>query len=175
MSDKVAEVRLLVSVDVSHDPGFSPVMRLVVSPVYVGEEGWLRNFTDLWGDEPLADLRISAQADYASEDAYGWRVEYAQPYSVDLGRAEVMVKLLRKIQRGLDRMERDLGYAESFGAYVARVGKLLGASRYGWESDNGERSWQYSDNTYRWTDAVGMGLHVSRVVSEFKAAEVSRV
>lgn len=175
MSDKVSEVRLLVSVDASRDMGQS-LMSLVVAPVYAGEDGFLRNYTDSWGDEPMADLRISAQADYVSEDAYGWRVEYAQPYSVDLRRAEMMVKTLRKVQRGLDRMERDLGYAESFGAFVARVGKVLGVSRYGWISEHGEVSWQYSDNTYRWTDAAGMGLHLSRVVRDFKAQqEGSRV
>lgn len=180
MSDKVMERRLLVSSEVS-DMGFGcdPVLRLVVSVVGVGEDGFLRNLLDSsWPREPMADLVITAQADRSgsSSDAYGWRVEYKQPYAVELLRAEEMVKVLRKVSRGLDKMERELGYCESFGAYVARVGKVLGMSAYGWLADDSPSAsgpgFQYSDGRYRWTDAVGMASYVQGLVRDFQAPKV---
>jgi hypothetical protein len=53
--------------------------------VRVTADGTIRNVTDTFGGEPLADLAITAQLDHVAADPhpYGWRTEYRQPYAVD--------------------------------------------------------------------------------------------
>lgn len=169
-SDSIAEMRLLLNTE-TQDYG-SPVLTFSVAPVRLTADGELRNITDSSFDhEPLTDLVISGQLDYVADDVYGYRVEYRNVYSVDCKRAEMMAKQLRKIQRGLDKIEADLGYPESFAAFVARVGSVLGAKAYGWRAHR--RGGMYADNVYRWTDASGFASHVATLARDFKRDHVA--
>lgn len=135
-------------------------------------ESGIRNFTNVGFDaEPLADLHVVAQLDRTSNgQPYGWKVEYRDVYSVDLRRADTMLKTLRKVERGLTRIQTELGYPETFPAYLARVAKVLGIKRFGWRV--GERNGHsYSDNEYRWTDADGMAYHVNDLCAKFLDTE----
>ncbi len=175
MPDSSLESVLLLHSEVSDGCGSSDVLRLSVSVLGMLPDGDLRNYlAGSWPAQPLADLRVTAQSDSASEsESYGWRVEFRDSYAVDLARAEEMVKVLRKVSRGMAKLEAQFGYCESFGAYVARVASVLGISRFGWRTDTGSGGF-YSDTRYHWTDAVGFGLRVSSVCREFRAArEVS--
>jgi hypothetical protein len=162
--DETYELALLIDTRTS-DYGNGATLHFEIHPVKVLADGSVRNFVDWGGSTPLADLRISAQHDHVTAQPYGWRVEYAQPHSVELARAQSMVKQLRKIERGLERMRAEYAYPESFTAYVTRVAKILGAKRYGWRHPdgglfpNGER--------YRWTDADSMASHVHTLVRDF--------
>lgn len=162
------ETRFLLDTEVQHYD--RPTLRLTVRPVYIdADDGRLRNYIDSFGKEPLADLTINAQADYVSDDAYGWRVEYKQPYSVTLRDAETMVKLLRKIDKGLAKLDAKLGRAESFGAYVARVAIVLGVEHFGKKVDANH---DYDGTGYRWLGAENFIYHVETVVSDFKKTDV---
>lgn len=165
------ETRLLLATEESN---WEPkVLTLKAYPVYINEAGELRNFTSGSFDyEALADLAIRAQAD-SSGAAYGWSVEYAQPYTVDLRIAEVMVKLLRKINKGLAKLDEKYGPAESYGHYVVRVADVLsvggeagtGIGQFGWKVSGGGSL--MANNEYRWTGAAGFIAHVNHVVAEF--------
>lgn len=61
--------------------------------------------------------------------SYGWDVEY-QVYSVDLRRAETMVRLLRRVNKAMDRLNDQFGYAATFGAYTLRAAKALRVKRF---------------------------------------------
>lgn len=60
-----------------------------------------------------------------------WSMGYAyeEPREVHLGRAEAMVATLRRVHRGMEILRDRDGYPDSFGVYVARVAKLIGATR----------------------------------------------
>lgn len=149
-------------------------LRLRFEPVRMLPDGELRNYVEGYPDAHtwLADLRITAQQTAGlAEQPYAWRVQYMKPYSVDLERAEIMVKTLRKIARGLERLEAEFGYPESFAAYVTRVGSLLKVKQYGWRAERGET---FADGTgYRWTDAAGIVSHVQMVVRDHNKVEGS--
>ncbi len=171
MSDEIVKSVLLLDTERMDSFMSCACMRLSVAPLGMCADGTLRNYLDgSWPRQPMADLVISAQTDGTSEQSsYGWRVEYRNAYSVDLQRAEEMVRLLRKIERGMAKIEREFGYCESFGAYVARVAKVLGITTFGWRAEDGERSFAYSDSRYRWTDAAGFGSHVESVCRAYRA------
>src|SRR4051794_5498652 len=118
MPDQDYETRFLVSSEES-DHGWGTVyLRLKAYPVKVLPDGDIRNFSDhSWPREPLADLIIGAQVDNSGlRDPYGWDKgpTYEHPYEVTLDRAEAMVKTLRRINRGLDKIRAEYGYPETY-------------------------------------------------------------
>lgn len=166
-TDDNHETCLLVSHETNRHGNDKPTLRFTVQPVRVTADGTIRNFTDTLGGEPLADLAITPQLDHVAADPhpYGWRTEYRQPYAVDLRRAQTMVTVLRKIDRGLERMRGQLGHPESFTAYLARVARALGVTRFCWATER--RGWAHDDNEHRFADADEMTHHVNRLCRDF--------
>jgi hypothetical protein len=76
-----------------------------------------------------------------------------------------MVRVLRKIDRALERMRGQLGHPESFTAYLARVARTLGVTRFCWATER--RGSSYDDNEYRFGDANEMTYHVNRISRDF--------
>jgi hypothetical protein len=109
-ADDHHETCLLVSHETNRYGNDKPTLRFTARPVRVTADGAIRNLTDTFAGEPLADLTITAQLDHVAADQrpYGWRTEYRQPYDVDLRRAQTVVTVLRKIDRGLERMRGQL-------------------------------------------------------------------
>lgn len=62
--------------------------------------------------------------------SYAWDVEFRDVWSVDLRRAEMMVRVLRRVNKAMDRLNDQFGYASTFGAYVLRAAKALGVKRF---------------------------------------------
>lgn len=164
-ADEPRELRMLVSSQ-TRDYGCSgDTLHFTVSLVYALPNGEIRNFVGgyLADENAMADLVVTAQHDRVDRAPYGWRVEYSQPHAVDLARAEVMVKVLRKVERGLARLQDELGYPETFAAYVARVGKVLGVKSYGMYS----RGMLMDGTHYRWRGADYVSDLVRQACEEF--------
>jgi hypothetical protein len=154
MADK-ADIRLLVSVEAPRYGG--DAFHINARPIRI-EDGKVRNIREDDWHQPkipagLEDLVISAQGNVTDDEpVYGWSVEYHEAFRVDERRAQTMAKTLRRIARGLERLNSELGYPESFEAYLAR----------GW----------HDDNDYRWTDASGIRY---RIVSDVAKVGKARV
>lgn len=150
-----------------------PVLSLSAAPVMLSNTGEVRNFSTVGFDaDPLGDLHVSAQLDRVATNGqpYGFKVEYREAFSVDLRRADAMVKTLRKVERGLTRIQTELGYAETFPAYLARVAKVLGIKQFGWRI--GDRDGPlYEHNRYHWTDASGLSSYVDNACVKFLDTE----
>lgn len=159
------DTRILLTSETMPDYGSGRFLRLSAHPVYI-IDGEVRNFVDgVMTDEPFADLRITAQHDERSSTGpYSWRVDYFQPYTVGLRRAETMVKTLRRIDRRMAAMQTELGYPESYAAYVARVGKVLGVKSYGWRSEE----MTINGTHYQWHGADWIVDIVQRFVTGFE-------
>jgi hypothetical protein len=158
---------LLLSSKTNHWSGMSPLLRIELRVVYVTATGSIRNgSTSSFDTDPYADLVIGAQYDGATTERqpYGWEVEYRDVYSANLRRVEAMVKTLRKVERGLEKLRAEWGYPDSFAAYVVRVGKLLGTSEFGYKAAGNDSS--YDSNEYRWTDADGLRYRIQALVAE---------
>jgi hypothetical protein len=65
---------------------------------------------------------------------YGWTADFSQPYHVDLERAEHMVKTLKAVKAGLDKMKLEDGDVQSFGQYCLRIAKALGCKQMSYAS-----------------------------------------
>ena len=77
----------------------------------------------------LADLAARCQIDgRTGSPSYGWSVEYRNLYSVDLGAATRILKALRTIDRRMDKMTEREGQPQSFGQFVNRFMRAIGAS-----------------------------------------------
>jgi hypothetical protein len=163
-------------IDSDADSGYgseTKFLRVFAYPVYWADKQYesdtagLRNYrSSSWPLEPLADFRISAQADSSDPTKiYGWTVGYRDIFALELREAEVKVKLLRKIDRGLERLQSQYGYPESFAAYVARVGSVLGVKLYGWKAE-GNATFM-DGNRHRWTDASGISMRLDDLTRDW--------
>lgn len=84
-----------------------------------------------YDDGYLEYFEISAYAYASHEDRagtlYGLSADYRLPFRVDLTLAEGMVKLLRKVTRGIDKLNESEGYVQEgdYAAYLLRVARIL--------------------------------------------------
>lgn len=145
-------------------------LQLHLSVVYLTPANEVRNYLDGIGheDNGHANLRICAQHDpgtTADGQPYGWRTEYRDVFSIERPRAEAMVKVLRKVERRLERDRLAHGYPPDFATYVARVAHALGITLIGWRV--GESRGAYDETTFRWSDIDGFRLHLQTVLTNF--------
>jgi hypothetical protein len=162
------ETRIIIGAEKPSDSYSDDVrfLRFRAYPVRVSDSDGIRNFSSgSYDHSPLADLVISAQVDSSDPmRPYGFEVGYRNLYSLNLREAEANVKLLRKLDKGLEKLNAEFGYADSYAMFVARVGKVLGVKLYGWTL--GDRGW-YSENDYRWTDATGIAGRIDHLTREW--------
>jgi hypothetical protein len=125
---------------------------------YLNEDGELRNpLGDRWEEgAEFADFTVSAYVGGANEGAWGFQHGYLQPYRVELHRAEAMVKLLRKVEKGLERMNGERGYLrqDDFHQYVLRIAEVLRIKRF--YVRNTTRAQAVSGQQFRATDGSGV-------------------
>lgn len=122
------------------------------------------------GERELADLVISCQVERAERAPYGYAVRYQEAFSIDRVRAEAMVKQLRAIDRELEKLEREMGYAESFGAYLVRVARALKISDFLWHLKG--QGTMYAQNEYHHADARGAQAWVAQKIEDYQRTEV---
>jgi hypothetical protein len=147
------DIRLTISVEGSSYDDYYHVIARPVKPEYRQGEptSWWAAFD--YGEPAYSNLQVSSQGNLREPEqpAYGWEVEYRGRYSIELRDAEAMVKVLRKVDRGLERLKSELGYPETIGAYIARVAKVLGIRTFGFEST--DRELWASGEKWHWCDA----------------------
>lgn len=160
------DVRFLVHVE--DDPSIErDFFRVKAYPIRM-EEGKVRNISSLgrYDHEALADLRIEAQGHLSEGRVYGWSVEYRDVFTVNAERAEVMAKTLRKVNRGLEKLEREQGYPANFAQYLARVAKILGIRTYGYNASPQPNGWSHDQQEYRWVDVNGIDYYIGSQINK---------
>jgi hypothetical protein len=111
-----------------------------------------------YGSDPVTELdsfAITSRVSRTGGDGaewYGYRAEYVQPYSVNIGRARAMVKLMTKVERAVTAHRDRFGYSLTFPAFASVVARATGATE---TRCFGIRDASYADG-YRWTDAEGL-------------------
>ncbi len=132
------ELVILFKVDHLHG-----VHKIVVQVGYQDASGWWQ--TPAFGlSQPAsayADLQITAYIDI--DTARTWGCSHAfTPIQIELAQAESIVKVLRKIHRGLDRADAEHGYLplDDFHRYVIRIATILGITDYRVPATPGERA-----------------------------------
>ncbi len=145
------------------------------------ESGWkIRNMSRSYGDEPLGDFAVKA---YLSDKYEGVNAEGAffDCYKVDARDARNMAKVFAKLEKGLAKLNAQLGYAQDFGSQVARIAIALDIPHIIRTKEARFGSTNYDDQQHAiLTVGEGVGM-LNRVVAEFrdkyplpvKAVEVS--
>ena len=96
----------------------------------------------------VADLAARCQIDgRTGSPSYGWSVEYRNLYSVDLGAATRILKTLQTIARRMDRMAEREGQPQSFGQFVNRFMRAIGATAI-IDSGKTETQWTLRDAAF---------------------------
>jgi hypothetical protein len=119
--------------------------------------------------DTLDDLRLSVSGWSDSLDSAFkyWGEPAFQSYSVNERKAEAILETLRKIRRGVDRIDAEYGSAASFGRYVQRVAKVLGITRVGFFPPRGESTWASGERIRFITTADAAGS-IDRKLDEWK-------
>ncbi|MEU1881910.1 hypothetical protein ABZ470_31810 [Streptosporangium sp. NPDC020072] len=124
----------------SHNEG------ILLNPMMGGHSDWERKYGH------LANLRAKAFLDRNGKAAYGWSVEYADPGTVLLADAEIMVKTLRRTDRVMGHLAKEFGTPDSFGQFVAHFAASLGCTRFAVRHATPQPDGTY----YKWLDTNGM-------------------
>ena len=117
---------------------------------------------------PFAELQVRAVAyrDEPASETCRWSIEYRNCLSVDLRRVGEMHSTLKKVDRAVQRLQRELGPPETFTAYLARAAVALHITKFGFLG--GERTGWHDTNEYQWTDAVGMAHRISDHIARWR-------
>lgn len=122
--------------------GSVTTLRLCIFPVLVDRdketvEGLLYDEHGKDTRQHLADFQINYSG--WSEGGGWYEYEFRRPYSINEARCESMLKVLKTVRKSLESQEKDYGRHESFGAYVLRICKALGAE---WVLTEPYRTWE---------------------------------
>ena len=143
--------------------------------VYLSEDedsvGQPRNYTSGMYESPddaWADLAISSQGENDHRDRgscgmYAWGCEYHSPYTVNLSRAQAMVKTLARLRHQLVKLNDTEGYAVTLGQYMVRVARAFGIRKFMIRTDPARNGWS-SSGTYSMLSLADGQQHVDGLV-----------
>lgn len=165
MATKKFDLRFLLTLGKSAATG--EYGTFIARVVYVDDEGRVRHPSGTWSgslEAPYSDLVVTAQCNRREQDNSWYAVEFGYQdghHAVDLRRAEVMVKMLRKVQRKLDKLEAEFGHSQELGVVLTRVASALGVQKFALTATySGDRYGQPYSSDYRWMDAATMLHHL---------------
>lgn len=123
-------------------------------------------------DRPLKDLRPQAWLDDKSGMIFGMSTEYRDVHSVDLRTAEAMVKTLRKLERGMEKLSESEGYvkADDFATYLLRAARVLGIKAFYVRNNRQQRA--MSGEAYRKVAASGVQYYVDTICEAVSKGEL---
>jgi hypothetical protein len=168
------DVRFLVNVAPNqYDP---TRLDATVYPVII-EDDKIRNCQWSWlGDRgaEYADLKVVGWLDKGSSsgDFYcGEPLEYREIFSLDVRRAESMVKTLRRLTKKIDALKAKYGEPQDFAGYLHYLALAVsgGAPRFARKTSG--RGWSYDDSEYLWMDSTALRYHFLQKIREFKGEE----
>lgn len=167
-----SDVRMLVKVESSPYDYDHKFFHVIGKPVRMSWEEDTQEWMPYgsfytYQDEPFYDnLQVHSQGDVESGNVYGYDIEYRDVIGVNLQTAEKMIKVLRSVDRKLEKIQSELGYPQSFSAYLARAGKAMGISQYGFLPVTG-RTFP-SGASYAWHGATMIDAMVAERIKHLR-------
>lgn len=125
-------------------------------------------------DLPLKDLMPQAWIDEKSGTIFGFGTEYRDVHSIDARRAEAMAKMLRKIERGLEKISEADGYIESgdFATHLLRVARVLGIKTFYVRNSREQRAMH--GEAWRKVAASGVQYYVTTISEAVSKGELHK-
>ncbi len=149
---------------------------IIARPSYVHADGDIVSASYGYSEAPARELEDFSVRMYLPnarmEDPYGLRYDFRR-YSVELRDAEEMVKVLRKLRTGLDRLDTAEGYVipGDFATYLIRVGRVLGVTGRPRVRAT-SRGFDMTGERWRPVDAPGLQMWVKDVIGDRGASLV---
>jgi hypothetical protein len=148
-------------------------LTVTINPVWLHpEDGKPRNYVSgsLNSRDDLSNLQVSGQSyTYAGQTDWGngtFQLEYADFISINLTRAEAMVKNLRSLDRKLTKLSERFGYCESFQQFAVRFGDVIGA--VGAIKSVGRHTGNYTEGDYLIGKVSDVGYWLVTAMGDFK-------
>jgi hypothetical protein len=143
--------------------------QLVGSVCYLNANGELRNPLTGWNEtaSDLADFKVRAYVDKATPNPFGFSCEF-KPFAVKLEQAESMVKVLRKVAKGMAKADTERGYvqADQFHEYIVRAAAILGVKQFRVRSTDRHRA--VTGDVYRSVGGSGLQSWIADMMEEMK-------
>lgn len=144
-------------------------------PVVVYENGCVRNVSwERLGDAEntqgcLEKLRISCQgnAEQRGRGVYAWEVEYDEVRWLRLQQAKAIVKTLETIDRKMAKAEREWGPPATYGQFVLRVAKAIGAKEMIWQTKHCRAS-SYDEMDLRRAELAEGAQHIDWWIGQWQ-------
>lgn len=167
MSEKIELALLLSKSSIDLGGSLSKDNGSIVLSVVEIREGQIRNGLD----KPHSDLVLRGYFDHRDGTAryYGLHTEYATAHCVELKRAEMMVKTLRKVDRAMSKEEVRPVTMGQYATLVARILKVKVLALH----VNGSHG-SYDDNEYTYFDRREMQMVIDGQVGR-ALANLARV
>ena len=104
------------------------MLRYHAEPAFI-EDGKVKGIVGHTDPGALENFAVEGHRDakYPSDRLYP-QFRYREPYSVDLERAEAMVKVLRKVDRRVRQLIERFGWPDDAAGYTAYVADAIGAT-----------------------------------------------
>jgi hypothetical protein len=99
------------------------------------------------------------------EVVYSEPVVFKRPYEVNLRTGRLMLKTLETVERRLAKLDEQVGRPATFGAFLARVARAVGADRFVFLMKHHGSS--YSDNEYQFDSIADGAARVDRIAAEW--------
>jgi hypothetical protein len=129
------------------------------------EKDQIRNIMSGYQDKPFEyfdDLEIHCQIGGTLEEGeelspYSWGADYRDCYSIGLPAAEKMVKTLKRLEKGLAKLNEKLGRPETYADFVIRVANVLKVKAFVFPTThNGD---MFNDNDFRFEYSFSSAKH----------------
>lgn len=133
--------------------------RLTARVVYRDEEGKLLHPSTYEDGFELRDFTVHAYIETNGDSRRIWGSNHSfTPCSLNLMEAESVVKVLRKVSKGLSKIQADEGWVndEDFATHVFRIARVLGISEY--YVRNSAKSRSATGEFYRKADGVSVQM-----------------
>lgn len=163
--------RFLVKLEEDNSFG-EHVLRIEASVVVMTVEGVRNPSSSSWSDDSeLAELGVRGHmsSNYVTPHFLGAdKLEYYNVYSMDLHRAEGMVKLLRRTNKRLLEAETRFGYPTDTAARFAHFAYALGMKGdcFGWYLTKARSL--YDSSTFAWGDVNRLRCHLETETEKWR-------
>lgn len=138
------------------------------------QDGKIRNPSRYEVGSEFCELHIGS---FCERDDAGFSVRHASDgiyykdlLTVDVRDAEVMLKTLRRLIKGMDKLSSEIGRPQDFASFMAYLARVIGCTDrpFGRLATIGGTGWTYDDNDYRWMDVDDLRYHLHQKIRDWK-------
>lgn len=169
-TEEIPELRFVISFEDQQDYGLGRSLRVTANAVHQFADGRIRNpDSSSFHADPFADFQVTGWYNKDSQGGFHWSEAEVKPYTVRLRDAERIVKTLRKVAKGLERLNERFGYTGDFATHLGRVADVAKAGKNPFLVKVGGRdTGSYDDHEYRAFDVTAIAMRFESTIKAWR-------